>query len=311
MYVKLLPSFLFIVFGYLGSRYLHVQKETLARILIYILSPAVTLLGAWVAPLDHGNLYLPLVCFGISSFVCILVYKGAWWVPKPKRNLLAYASACCNSGYFGLPLAVALLGEEAFARAVLISMGFFFFENTLGFYVSARGKFSIRESLKRLFRLPYIYAFALGLFLNFFGVERMDILGAEVLPQTRGAYSVLGMMLVGVGIGMATHNFAVLLRDSFTSSVMLIKFLLLPFLMSLLVIVDSYFLAFSVEAKVSLMLASFLPIAANTVAFATELKLVPDLAAIGVTLSTLFSLLFYPLVWPYVEAWVRNFGNQS
>ncbi len=45
-----------------------------------------------------------------------------------------------------------------------------------------------------------------------------------------------------------------------------------------------------------MILMSIVPLAANTVAFATELKAQPEKASVAVLLSTLFALFYIPLI---------------
>jgi len=45
-----------------------------------------------------------------------------------------------------------------------------------------------------------------------------------------------------------------------------------------------------------MILMSIVPLAANTVAFATELKAQPEKASLAVMLSTLFALFYIPLI---------------
>ena len=95
--------------------------------------------------------------------------------------------------------ALLLFGEQGLALYIVCMLGTTLFENSVGFYLAARGKYSIRDALVRVARLPSVYAFAAAVALNLSGVS---IPGAFVplFDNLRGAYSILGMMIIGMGI---------------------------------------------------------------------------------------------------------------
>ena len=50
---------------------------------------------------------------------------------------------------------------------MLSALGFILFENSFGFYLAARSRYSARESLRTVLRLPSLYATLLAVALNF------------------------------------------------------------------------------------------------------------------------------------------------
>ena len=75
------------------------------------------------------------------------------------------------------------------------------------------------------------------------------------------------------------------------------KFILWPLLMSVIIFADTYFFhLLTIEIRNIMFLLSLTPLAANTVSFATLLKVQPQKAAIAVLLSTLFALFYIPLI---------------
>lgn len=94
---------------------------------------------------------------------------------------------------------MALLGEEAAALVAVAILGAGLFENTLGFYTVARGNFTVEQSIGRVLRLPTVYAFLVGVTLAASGCEPCSGI-VELAGHVRGAFTVLGMMLVGLGL---------------------------------------------------------------------------------------------------------------
>ncbi len=290
---KLIPLYFIIALGFVAGKYLKVSKESLAALLIYIIAPLVVFHGVYTTQLTAGTLLLPVVFFVAAAIICLLFYYiGKIFFEGSVKNLLAFAAASGNTGYFGLPVGVAIFGSEALGTLVLCTLGLIVFENTLGFFIAARGEHTAKVALMKVVKLPSIYAFILAVAVNLMQIN----LGQTYLDFAqlfRGAYSVLGMMIVGLGIaGIAKFEF----DFKFISLAFLGKFLVWPFIMFLLVFADRQFWhLFGDLAHKVLLLLSVVPIAANTVAFATELRVHPQKAAVAVLLSTLFALAYIPL----------------
>ncbi|MCM2325893.1 MAG: AEC family transporter [Candidatus Woesearchaeota archaeon] len=293
-FLRLLPFYLFIFFGYLAGRLLHSKKETIASILIYLRAPIIVFNGALTTSLDISYLSLPLLFFALCTIMAIVfLYIGKHLWNGTEKNILAFTSGTGNTGYFGLPVALAILGNEYMPIIVLILLGFIFYENTVGFYIVAKGNHTLKESLKKLARLPSIYTFFIGLFLNFLQVMPAQIYLDSII-NVKGAYSLLGMMLIGLAIS-EIKNFRIDLK--FTMTAFFAKFIIWPLLVLSIISIDkAYFAWYSLEIYKSMILLSIVPLAANTVAYATELRTHPEKAATAVFLSTLFALIYIPLI---------------
>lgn len=291
--LKLVPLLILVIMGYVAGRYLGMTRETIAPLLIYLLGPLTIFKGVAEAPLEAALLSLPLIYFVLCSLICIFSWKiGKYFFKSPARNVLALSAGNSNSGYFGFPAALALLGADSFPRAVMISFGFVIFEATVGFYVTARGHHTVQESLQKLIRLPALYVFALGLVFN---VMKIPINGPafEFFNWVKYSFSVLGMMLIGIALAQI-KTFKI--DWAFTGFAFAMKFLVWPIVTGLLFAFDTYsgLLFFGPEVRQSMWLVSILPMAANLVAFASLLKAEPEKCAVAVLLSTLLGLLILP-----------------
>lgn len=215
------------------------------------------------------------------------------WPTGPLSNLTGFAAGNANTGYFGLPVAMQLFGPDVVGVAVFFFVGFILYENSVGFYVAARGKNSARESIRRLLKIPTIYAFTIGVFLNFVGVQLPEVFHGLAI-NFRGAYSVLGMMLIGVGVSQIEK---LQIDWKFLITTHVAKFLAWPIVIGTIVFVDSlFFHLYSQQTHQIMILMASTPMAANTVAFATELKIEPDKAALAVLVSTIVALFFIPFM---------------
>lgn len=293
-FLKMVPFYLYIVLGFIAGKHLKAKKETLASILIYLIAPIIIFNGALMAKLDFNYLSLPFLYLIICCLICLLFYSiGTFFLKGPIKNILAFTSGSANTGYFGLPVIIALLGEEYVPIAVLIILGFIVYENTLGFFIVAKGTHTIKESLTKLARLPAIYAFALGILLNLLGIVPVDIY-LDSMETIKGAYALFGMMIIGMAIS-ELDSFKVDLK--FTGLAFLAKFIVWPIITFSLVFIDAYFLGFYGKNIHEVMIIySLVPLAANTVSYATELNTHPKESALAVFLSTIFALIYIPVM---------------
>jgi len=76
---------------------------------------------------------------------------------------------------------------------------------------------------------------------------------------------------------------------------LVVKFILWPLLMWIVLFINSLYGDDPLIKQIMLLL-SIVPIAANTVVFATELKVEPEKASLMVLVSTAFALLYLPFI---------------
>lgn len=291
---KILPLYFLIALGFVAGKYLQVSKESIAKLLIYIIAPVVVFNAVFTTPLTLEVLALPVLFFILCCLICLLTYKFTQFLwPDCTRNILAFAAGSANTGYFGLPVTIALFGPEAAGLAILSTLGFILFENTLGFFITARGQFGVKQSLVRLLGLPALYAFVLAVLLNWSGLQLGQIY-VDFATLFKGAYTLLGMMLVGLALA-SIKKFEFDLK--FISVAFGVKFVVWPLVMLGIIFLDNtYFQFFTQAIHQVMLLMAIVPMAANTVAYATELKAHPEKASLAVLLSTLIALIYVPLM---------------
>jgi predicted permease len=292
--LKIVPLYLLIALGFVAGRYLAASRETVARLLIYIIAPAIIFNSVFTTPLAANVLFLPVLFFALCCLMCIgtfLVSKHIW--PDATKNILSFTAGTGNTGYFGIPVAIALFGADVAGLIIILTLGFILYENSLGFYITARGHYSAKESINRLLTLPTIYAFAIALILNTLGV-RFGQAYTDFATSFIGAYTVLGMMLIGLGLaGITTYKF----DFKFVTASFLAKFIIWPVVVVAIIFLDKALFGFFSDQIYQVMaLLSVVPLAANTVAYATELNAHPEKASFAVLLSTLFALFYIPLI---------------
>lgn len=291
---KILPLYFLILLGFLAGKFLKIKKEKIAVLLIYFLAPIVVFKGVMKADIVASNLSLPFLFLGLGILISItfLYFSGLIWKDSTK-NIIAFTSGTGNTGYFGLPVGLALFGDSYLPLIVLALLGTILYENSIGFYLVARGNNSKMESFKRLLKLPTIYAFFIALALNLFGVKFGGVYN-NTTYIIQLAYTFFGMMIIGLGIASMSK---IKFDFKFISVAFLARFFVWPVVMLGIIFIDKTFFNFySVEIQKILILMSIIPLAANTVSYATLLKVHPEKSAMAVLLSTIFALFYIPLM---------------
>lgn len=291
---KLIPLYVIIFLGFVAGKFLHVKKESVASLVIYLVAPIVFFHGVYTTHISLSTISSPLLVFAICCCVGMLSYGlGSLFWKDSTRNILAFIAADGNSGYFGLPVALILFPESYIGLFIFAGLGVLLYESTLGFFIAARGAFTVKDSFIKLIKLPVIYSIALGLIANLLQIH-FGSWYPDVVTNFKGAYTILGMMIIGLGIAAITeYKFDFL----FTLLSFIGRFLIWPILAFAVIFVDSHLTKFySLEMYRILTLLAVVPLAANSVAFATLLKSHPEKVALTVLLSTLFALLYIPFI---------------
>lgn len=290
--IKLIALYLVILLGFIAGKFLKVQQSSVSSMLIYIITPVVVFDGILKLELNPGLLSLPfffLILCSVIAFLFLFIAKFFW--KDATKNILAFSAGTANAGYFGVPVAIILFGEEILGIAVLAILGFVLFQNTIGFMIIAGGKHSIGESFIRALKLPTIYAAIAAVVLNYLKVDLSIILGS-VPEKFLGTYSILGMMMVGLGLSKLEH---IKFNFKFMSLAFLAKFVVCPLLVFAFIFIDKNLLhIYSSESYKIMLLMSMVPLAANAISYTEEVGLNTDSVSMTVLMSTLFALFYIP-----------------
>ncbi|MCC5881781.1 MAG: AEC family transporter [Halomonas sp.] len=282
----------FVVLGWLAARWLAIDPRPIATLLIYLIAPVTFFRGLLLGGPTPGYLLLTLGLFLLASLVAAIINPLAKRFLAPQESaLLAFSSGTGNTGYFGLPIAMVLLPPEGVTLYLFCVLGVTLYEFTVGFYLSARGRFSVRESLAKIVRLPLIYAFLAALLVSGLGLSLPTTLmeSLSVFPAT---YTLLGMMIIGMTLGRVAIR-EIDLR--FMAGCVAIRYLLWPWLMLAVVLLLQTLMTLPDELALALLLLGVVPMAANVVVVAMELGIKPEKGALAVLATTLAAPLLIPL----------------
>ena len=291
---RILPLYVFVIIGFVAGKYLNIDAKGIGRLIIYIIAPFVIFEAITHSNLSLSTFILPILAFILCSFVALIFYTyGKYIYSDSRANVLAIVSAEGNTGYFGIPIALLLFDQSIFGIYILGTLGVTIFENTVVYYLTARGRYSVTESLVRLKKLPAIYAFICAIIFLYFEIKLPSMMDNFVISM-QGAYVVLGMMLIGFGIsGVKRFSF----DYGFIVLSFIGKFIVWPLLMLVFILLDYYlFNIYKFEIYRAFILLAIVPIAANTVIFATFLNVHPEKVSSAVLFSTIFGLIYVPII---------------
>ncbi len=294
LFLNLLPLYAIIGLGFFAGRVLHVDRQSLGNLAIYIFMPVVVF--GFVAQLEFKMAYiaLPAVVYVVSTIVGFLfLYLGRRIYKDGMANLAGMCASMGNMGYFGLPLVFLFFPPEQVAIYVFMMLGGNVYEATIGYYMAARSAFDVRTSLKKILLFPGIYAIALGLIVNRAGVELPELFWTY-WGHFKGAYVVVGMMIVGAALSKVDR---IVFGPRFTALAFCGKFIAWPALCFAFVLFDRTVLGwYGPDIHNLLMMISIVPPAANIATFAVQMNLEPEKAATTVLLGTVFALFYIPLM---------------
>lgn len=224
----------------------------------------------------------------LPGLMPLLVWCGAWLtvellaliapMDKATRAALILTAGLGNTSFVGFPLTEAYYGAEGLQIAIICDQATFVVLATAGITTamnaSARGNFSIKMVLWKLFRFPPFLAFITALILprwvSFSGISSLlDVLAGTLIP----------LALFSVGMQLRVTDFK---SDAYALSIGLIyKLLAAPAIVLLMAI----FLDFrGIAAQVSIFEAAMAPMVTASI-IAVEYDLNPKLATLMVGLG--------------------------
>lgn len=294
LFENLIPLYVLIALGFVAGRYLGVDIKSLGALAIYIFMP-IAVFG-YIVKLDFKPVYIGLP---LLVYISVTALAFAWLniarriYPDDGRSILL--TMCCiwgNTGYFGLPLVIALFPEDVVGIYMFMMVGNILFEATIGYYIWMRGGLNVRQSLIKVLKFPSLYAVCIGLALNFadysFGEQTQTY-----WEYCRGMYIVLGMMIIGAALGQASK---LIFSLRFVSLAFLGKFVVWPLFALVFIALDKdVFHVFNHTSHQMFFILSIVPPGANIVAFAGKLDMYPAKAATTIVVGTIMALLTIPL----------------
>lgn len=278
--------------GWLLARRMPIDLRSLGCCVIYFIAPIVNFDAVMKAPATGTMIVLPIAAFIIGGVNSMLSYALTRHVlPAPEACLTASSASSANTLYYGLGLAVALLPPPLLAAYLLTAIGFSVSESLFGYFFLARTGFSWQQALRRVARLPVLYAVALGILCRVMAFENPSFL-APLASYSRGALILTGSLILGVALGQERLQ---RLPLSLISAILVSRHLTFAAIAYALLWLDTLTGRFIAPSYHPLfVLFTLMPIANNTLTFAATLQLPTGRIGSAIIVS---NLLAFAAVW--------------
>ena len=280
----ILPVAVMTLVGYVAARLLPFDLKSLARLGLYVLVPCMTFTAMARTTLSATEFAQILLLYALS----IPVLWGVSALSARALRLDAGATSafhisilftnCVNVGFPVLALAY---GADAVERGVVYSIGMQVLLQSLGVYLAARGKTTLRASLTRMWRMPGLWALVAGLAVN---AAHITIPPPIFEPLKLIGDSLVSFLLLVLGMQLASVSLRGQWRAATVATV--IRLGVAPVVSVAL----AGWLGLSPLTRQATILENSMPTAIFGVALAQEFDVAPELITTIIFLTTLASM---------------------
>jgi predicted permease len=269
--------------GFALQKWQALDKRTLSKVTLYVLSPALvfsSIVKSELVAAELGELALFTVLAMSAMGVIALVSAKLMRFSRRETAALLITVVFVNGGNYGLTLNELRYGEAGLSRAIVYYAVSTVLVYSVGIFIASMGRLSWRAALKRLFSLPPIYAAAASVLVFYFSIPVPEPVMSAVTVAGRGAIPVM-LLVLGMQIADMKGNG----RFKLTMPAIGLRLLIGP-LIALLVagLVGLQGLSRSVG-----IVEASMPTAVITIILATEFELQPTAVTSIVIGSTLLS----------------------
>ena len=203
-----------------------IDDKTITLLNVYFLQVFLTFWGLLVRPVDITLLYAPSVYLGIVAVVVIIsaLFAKFLFENKKEYSIATVAAIIGNTGNLGIPLNIAIFGEESIPYTTVVNLVNVFVVYTIGVFYYSRGTYDTKTSLLNIVKLPILWAAVLAIILSV-----NDYKPSEAVMNTlmMGAYASMTMQLFLFGIYLYGTKIK-LISKRLIIWVLSFKFLILP-----------------------------------------------------------------------------------
>jgi malate permease and related proteins len=279
------PIFLLIGAGAVLQRAIRLDLSTLSTLTVYFLLPAVCFVNIYESKMSSELISHTLVFLLLFNMLLILTSMLIAKANKFNRKLTATfknSMVLSNSGNYGLPVSELVFATNPAGMSIQIIISIFqnLLTFTYGFFNSVSADSSGREILRKIMRLPVIYALLLAILLKWLHIEIPQFLWK---PIENSSNAFLAVALVTLGAQVA---FLRITRISRPIVWIVIGRLIISPIVGLLVI---FILGLTDITAQALFIASSFPSSRNSALLALEYDNYPEYASQAVLLTTIIS----------------------
>ncbi len=176
-----------------------IDDKTITLINVYFLQVFLTFWGLLIRPIDVTLLYAPSIYLLIVAVVILISAIVAKFLFEDKKeySIATVAAIIGNTGNLGIPINIAIFGEESIPYTTVVNLVNVFVVYTIGVFYYSRGSFDTKTSLKNIIKLPILWAAIIAILLGSFGYKPDGVILNTLMM---GAYASMTMQLFLFGI---------------------------------------------------------------------------------------------------------------
>lgn len=283
---SVLAIYIFIVIGFVAKMSFKekIDDKTITLLNVYFLQVFLTFWGLLIRPVDVTLLFAPSIYLFITLLVLLLValFAKKLFQDQKEYSIATVAAIIGNTGNLGIPLNIAIFGEESIPYTTVINLMNVFIVYTVGVYYYSRGNFDVKTSLTNIIKLPILWAAMVAIALSIYGYKPSDEIMKTLMM---GAYASIVMQLVLFGIYLYGTRISEISK-TLTLWVMGVKFLFLP----AVAFVVLSFITLDSMIKGIIFIEILVPLAIANVNFASLYECKPKIVTALVFISSLLFL---------------------
>jgi len=225
---SILSIYIFIVMGYIAKMSFkeQIDDKTITLINVYFLQVFLTFWGLLIRPIDITLLYAPSIYIVIVLSVIIIsaIVAKKLFEDKKEYSIATVSAVIGNTGNLGIPINIAIFGEESIPYTTIVNLVNVFVVYTIGVFYYSRGTFNTKTSLKNILKLPILWAAIVAITLSVYGYKPNGIILNTLMM---GAYASMTMQLFLFGIYLYGTKIKEVSKK-LVIWILTIKFILLP-----------------------------------------------------------------------------------
>ena len=225
--ISILAIYFFIFLGYIAKKIYKndISEKTLIILSIYFLQPILTFWGLTRVEIDYNLIITPFVYFLVvtTTLIILIIFSKFMFKDEKDKSIFITTSLIGNTGNLGIPLGIALFGEQSIPYTSIINIANVFFIYTVGVFYFAKSTYTFKQSLVKMIQIPIIWFAILALLYNYFGFSINSQIN-QALQMGAYATIVLQLIIFGVylaGIKLKSSNILLSYSTSFVKLIVL------------------------------------------------------------------------------------------
>jgi malate permease and related proteins len=279
----LLPIFVIAGAGFALARWLNASAVTLTHVVFYALLPCFAfrlLISSVATGRQFGLMVLLAVLVMLAMAAVGALLSLVLRLSRAESTVLLLVVMFSNGGNYGLPVGSFAFGEDALSYGTVFFLTGSVLTNTVGAFLAAAGRRSLRTAATSMLRMPAIYGMiAAGVVL----ATGIPVPTPLLRPVTMLSDAALPVMILV--LGMQLERASAPKRLGLVAAAVCVSLLVAP----LVALGLTSLFHVTGAARQAVVVLSSMPVAVATTILAVEFDASPDFVTSAVFLSTLLS----------------------